>query len=117
MTDDSAVTTIHDMREVNATRWDKVNPDLVLGKFQHRNFLDTLLVVDHERKHSVSSVAAVNPQQESTRDMLIFFTRKPVTEGHISSPYDSLKRHKSRPMSVELLTSERTLKSGNHHNR
>ncbi|KAJ5756918.1 uncharacterized protein N7511_007100 [Penicillium nucicola] len=102
MTDDSAVTFVHDMRAPNALRWNKVNPEYTLGSHQHRDFLDTLLFVDHERKHSLSPLHAVDPELPATRDMLIFFTRKPVVEGHISHPYDSLNSHGSLPMQVEL---------------
>ncbi|KAJ6133777.1 hypothetical protein N7523_000099 [Penicillium sp. IBT 18751x] len=102
MTSDSAVTFVHDMRAKNALRWDEVDPAHTLGSHQHRDFLDTLLFVDHERKHSLSPVHAVDPACPATRDMLIFFTRKPVVEGHISHPYDSLNSHPSLPMRVEL---------------
>ncbi|WP_208870200.1 2OG-Fe dioxygenase family protein [Streptomyces monomycini] len=102
MTADSAVTFLHDMREKNATRWNETDPELLLGQRQHRHFLDTLIVVDHERKHSLSPVSAVDKRMPATRDMLIFFTRKPVLEGHISHPYDSLKPHEGLPMAVEL---------------
>ncbi|ONI81703.1 hypothetical protein ALI144C_19820 [Actinosynnema sp. ALI-1.44] len=103
MTADSAVTQVHDMRETNAIRWDETDPALILGSWQHQDFLDTLLIVDHERKHSLSPVLAVGEEKTATRDMLIFFTRKPVQEGHISYPYDSLNLHEALPMSVDLL--------------
>ncbi|MEU2957157.1 2OG-Fe dioxygenase family protein [Streptomyces xanthochromogenes] len=102
MTPGSAVTFLHDMREKNATRWNETDPELVLGERGHRHFLDTLMVVDHERKHSLSPVEAVDTTRTATRDMLIFFTRKPVLEGHISHPYDSLTAHERLPMTVEL---------------
>ncbi|MFC8917839.1 2OG-Fe dioxygenase family protein [Streptomyces sp. NPDC057116] len=102
MTADSAVTFLHDMRERNATRWNQADPKLLVGQCRHRHFLDTLIVVDHERKHSLSPVEAVDKRLPATRDMLIFFTRKPVLAGHISHPYDSLKAHERLPMAVEL---------------
>jgi hypothetical protein len=104
MTADSAVTHLHDMREVNGGRWHETNPGWVLGRVQHRDFLDTLLLVDHERKHSVSPVYAIDDTKPAARDMLIFFTRKPVEKGHVSSPYDSLAPHRTLPMSVSLPT-------------
>lgn len=102
MTDDSAVTFLHSMQEENGTRWNHTNRELALGRYQHRHFLDTMIVVDHERKHSLSPVTAVDEGSPATRDMLIFFTRKPVTEGHISYPYDSLQAHEELPMALEL---------------
>ncbi|KAF5858847.1 hypothetical protein ETB97_003644 [Aspergillus alliaceus] len=103
MTRDSAVTFIHDIREQNALRWNETHPEYNLGSHQHRDFLDTLLFVDHERKHSLSPVYAADPERSATRDMLIFFTRKPVVEGHISHPYDSLQPHLSLPLEVPLV--------------
>ncbi|AJT65132.3 2OG-Fe dioxygenase family protein [Streptomyces chattanoogensis] len=102
MTADSAVTFLHDMREKNATRWNETDPELLLGQCRHRHFLDTLIVVDHERKHSLSPVSAVDERRPATRDMLIFFTRKPVLPGHISHPYDSLEPHERLPMAIGL---------------
>lgn len=100
MSGDSAVTYIHDMRERNAIRWNEVDPDLRVGRYQHRHPLDTMLVVDHEFKHSLSPVIAVDADRVSTRDMLVFFTRKPTLPGHISHPHDSLRRHETLPMSI-----------------
>ncbi|MFD6299162.1 2OG-Fe dioxygenase family protein [Streptomyces sp. NPDC060235] len=100
MTDDSAVTFLHDMRETNGTRWHDADPDLVLGQCQHRHFMDTLLVIDHERKHSLSPVQIDSPSQSATRDMLIFFTRKPTVEEHPSHVFDSLQPHLTLPMSL-----------------
>ncbi|KAK2754416.1 hypothetical protein FQN54_007060 [Arachnomyces sp. PD_36] len=102
MTEDSAVTFVHDMSTKNALRWNEVSPEHTLGSHQHRNFLDTLLFADNERKHSLSPVHAIDPERAATRDMLVFFTRKPVVEGHISYPYDSLNPHQSLPMRVDL---------------
>ncbi|MEV0358075.1 2OG-Fe dioxygenase family protein [Nocardia sp. NPDC050697] len=100
MTDDSARTFIHDMRETNAIGWDEVDPALRIGQYQHRRFLDTLLVVDHEFKHSLSPVLAADTSRVATRDMLVFFTRKPTVPGHVSHRHDSLRRHATLPLSV-----------------
>lgn len=102
MTDDSAETFIHDMREDNAKRWSETNPVFVRGKFQHKKFLDTVLIVDHERKHSLSPVRAVDPRLRATRDVIIFFTRKPATKGHISYPYDSFNPHLEFPLNLNI---------------
>ncbi len=102
MTADSAITFIHDMRERNARRWHETEPRYLLDRRQHRDFLDTLLLADHERKHSLTPVRAVNPTEPATRDMLIFFTRKPALKGHISYPYDSLAEHRTQTVSAAL---------------
>ncbi|MFC3965308.1 2OG-Fe dioxygenase family protein [Nocardia jiangsuensis] len=103
MTDGSACTFIHDMGETNAVAWDEVDPKLRVGRYQHRSFLDTLLVVDHEFKHSLSPVRAADAARVATRDMLVFFTRKPTVPGHISNRHDSLRRHETLPLSVPLV--------------
>lgn len=102
MMDDSAKTLIHDMREENAKRWNETNPRFLRGEFQHKKFLDTVLIVDHERKHSLSPVRAADPARRATRDVIIFFTRKPTTEGHISYPYDSFGSHLEFPLSLAI---------------
>jgi hypothetical protein len=102
MSPNSAVTFMHDMAEITGIPLDQTTPSLVKARFQHRHFLDTLLIVDHERKHSISPVYAVNDTQRATRDMLILFTRKPVTTGHISEKIDSLNAHQRLPMEIPL---------------
>ncbi|MDE1510494.1 2OG-Fe dioxygenase family protein [Serratia nevei] len=103
MTDDSAKTFIHDMRETSGIKFDRARPEWILGEIQHRHFLDTLLIVDHERKHSFSPVEAQDKRRHSTRDMLIFFTRKPVEDGHVSFAYDSFKPHIEIPLSIDMV--------------
>ena len=49
-----------------------------------------------------SIVYALNEKNIATRDMLIFFTRKPTTEKHKSFMYDSLDLHEEIPMEVLL---------------
>lgn len=102
MTDDSAITYLHDMRERNGTPWAKVDQELVVGSCRHSDFLDTLLVADHERKHSLSVVAARDGRRNATRDMLIFFTRRPALDNHVSYSYDSRAPHPDMPMEIDL---------------
>jgi len=103
MTADSAKTFTHDMQETSGIKYHQANKALILGEIQHKAFLDTLLVVDHERKHSLSPVIAQDKAKDSTRDMLIFFTRKPVEDGHVSFKYDSFNPHAEIPLSIEML--------------
>lgn len=102
MTEDSATTFVHDNQEQNALKWNETDPKFLLGQHHHSHFLDTLLFFDHERKHSLSPVRAVDTTKESTRDMLIFFTRKPLQKNHPSFKYDSLNDHQELPLSVDL---------------
>lgn len=104
MTEDSAVTRIHDMREKNALRWSDTDPELCLGTWKHRHFLDTILIVDHERKHSVSTIMAQQPELPAHRDMLVLFTRKPALPGHPSFGYDSVEPHPTLHMEAALRT-------------
>ncbi|WSQ12832.1 2OG-Fe dioxygenase family protein [Streptomyces sp. NBC_01231] len=107
MTDDSAVTFLHDMREVNGTRWHDTDPDLVRARAQHRDFLDTCLLVDHESKHSVSTLYAADTARRATRDLLAFLTRKPVAEEHHSRAFDSVRPHPDLPMTAGLRVLDR----------
>ncbi|MFE5549354.1 2OG-Fe dioxygenase family protein [Streptomyces sp. NPDC056534] len=100
MTADSATTFLHAPQQESGTRWDEVDSSLTLESFQHREFLDTVIFIDYERKHSVSSVLPIDHQKRSTRDMLLFFTRKPAIKGHVAFPYDSFVCHEARPLSV-----------------
>lgn len=102
MTDDSAITFVHDNAEKTGARWHETDPKLLRGQQQHRHFMDTLLFADAERKHSLTAVEQEDPSRDATRDMLIFFTRKPVVNGHVSSKYDSLVDHKTLTLRVPL---------------
>jgi hypothetical protein len=104
LTEESAVTRIHDMRERNATRWSDIDPELAIGRWAHRDFLDTILIVDHERKHSVSTIMRQDTSKPAQRDMLVLFTRRPALPGHVSYEYDSIAPHPTLPMEIELLT-------------
>ncbi|KAI6258695.1 hypothetical protein MCOR27_006007 [Pyricularia oryzae] len=100
----SAVTHVHDMNETTGVKFSETKHELLRGRAHHCRFLDTLLVADNERKHSLSPVYAVDPEREATRDMLIFFTRRPVKRdtGHVSKDIDSFRPHAELPMEVPL---------------
>ncbi len=102
MTQDSAITYIHDIRETNGTAWNRAKKEYAIGHVQHRQFLDTLLIADNERKHSLSPVYASMQNEEATRDMLIFFTRMPTNPSHNTHPYDSLNHHNTLPMKFHM---------------
>lgn len=102
MAPNSAATFMHGMGETTGIPLEEINPKHLLTRVQHKNFLDTLMIVDHERKHSLSPVYPIDKTQEATRDMLIFFTRKPVEKTHISGSIDSLTPHKELPMEVPI---------------
>lgn len=102
MTDDSARTLILDPAAENGVPWDSVHPSLQVDQVRHADFLDTLLFADHELKHSVSPVFAVDPEEPATRDMAIFFTRKPAMPGHVSHPHDSLAAHGTLGLQLDV---------------
>ncbi|KAJ5305494.1 uncharacterized protein N7443_005154 [Penicillium atrosanguineum] len=104
MSSNSAVTFLHDIKEKTGIRLNETSPELIQARAQHRNFLDTLLIVDNERKHSISPVYAVDASREATRDMLIFFTRKPVVGDHISSDIDSLIPHREKQLEFPIMS-------------
>jgi hypothetical protein len=103
MTSDSAVTFMHDASESTGIQLNEANPGLIKARVQHRGFLDTLMLADHENKHSVTSVHAVDKSKDANRDMLVFFTRKPTTETHVSGSIDSLKPHDRLSMEIPLV--------------
>lgn len=102
MTHNSAVTYMHSMDETTGIPLREISPLNLLARVQHRDLLDTLLVVDHERKHSLSAVYPENKSEGASRDMLVFFTRRPVEEGHISASMDSLIPHPKLHMEIPL---------------
>jgi len=95
MTRGSARTFLHDRRERNGIRWHEADPALVRANYRHDDFLDTLLVVDHEFKHSVTPLAQEDQDLPSTRDVLIFFTRRPYAATHRF--FDSEQAEKAHP--------------------
>jgi hypothetical protein len=60
-----------------------------------------LLLLDHERKHSLSPVWAVDKSKAALCDMPMFFARKPVIRGHPTYPHD-LNGHGGMPMTAEM---------------
>lgn len=102
MTSDSAVTMLHNYAETTGIPFQDTSPRYICGRVQHKKFLDTLVVVDAEYKHSLSPVYAADEAKEATRDMLVLFTRRPVMADHISAGIDSLKAHKTLPMEVDM---------------
>lgn len=102
MAANSAATFMHDMGETTGVQLKDISPEHLLTRVQHKNFLDTLMIVDHERKHSLSPVHPIDKTMEALRDMLIFFTRKPVDSSHVSGSIDSLRPHKELPMEFPL---------------
>lgn len=93
MTKNSAATFLHDMDEVTGTPLSEASALKIVGRNRHSEFLDTMMIVDHERKHSLTSVHAEDPARKAQRDVLIFFTRKPYMESHPASSIDSLTPH------------------------
>lgn len=102
VTPNSAATFIHSMDETTGIPLTDISPLKLLARVQHSTLLDTLMVVDHERKHSLSAVYPEDGTKEATRDMLIFFTRRPAEKGHVSGSIDSLASHQRFPMEIPL---------------
>lgn len=102
MTETSAQTLLHTNDQKNATAHCDSLPEYHVAKYQHRNFLDTLLFLDHEMKHSLSPVEPADATKDSHRDMIIFVTRKPCLRDDIRYTYDSLKDHPIMPLRVGM---------------
>lgn len=102
MTDDSAITHIHSNEEKSGIGFSQTKKEYLLASMRHKDFLDTILIKDNERKHSLSPVYQKNEGNIANRDMLIFFTRKPCVEGHVSFDYDSNKPHPDYPVKFNV---------------
>lgn len=98
----SCVTALHSNGEETGIAHSQTRPEHCLAKVQHRNLLDTLVIADNERKHSLSPLVPEDPGKRATRDMLIFFTRKPATKGHVSEHIDSKDSHRKLAMEIPL---------------
>ncbi|UNI18385.1 hypothetical protein JDV02_004656 [Purpureocillium takamizusanense] len=103
MTSTSAATFLHSMDEVTGTPLREASPLKIVGRNRHGSCLDTMMIVDHERKHSLTAVYAEDKTRRATRDVLIFFTRKPYLETHPAISIDSLKSHASLGVELPLL--------------
>ncbi|KAE9986902.1 hypothetical protein EG328_004344 [Venturia inaequalis] len=102
MTSTSAQTLLHTNEQKNATAHCDTLSQYHVAKYQHRDFLDTLLFLDHELKHSLSPVEPADATKDSHRDMIVFVTRKPCLEGDIRYSHDSLKDHPTMPLRVGI---------------
>jgi hypothetical protein len=102
MRSDSAATFMHAMHETTGVDLNEAKPENIRARVQHTKFLDTLMLVDHENKHSLSPVYQEDMSQEAIRDMLILFTRKPCDKDHISGKIDSQVPHRDLPMEIPL---------------
>lgn len=102
MRDDSAATFMHAMEETTGIPLNDAKPENIRARVQHTQFLDTLILVDHENKHSLSPVYQDDKSRDATRDMLILFTRKPCDKDHISGKIDSQRPHLDLPMQIPL---------------
>lgn len=98
----SCVTALHMNSEETGIAHDKTRPEHCVSVVQHRSLLDTLVIADNERKHSLSPLTSDDADARATRDMLIFFTRKPALKGHVSENMDSRRPHRESPMEVPL---------------
>jgi len=110
MTENSAETLLHDKKQKNASAHCDTDPQFRVAKYQHHNFLDTVLFLDHELKHSLSPVESADASKDSTRDMIVFVARKPCLEGDIRWEFDSMKDHEEQPLRVGLRPGLRPLR-------
>ncbi|KAF4463811.1 2OG-Fe dioxygenase [Fusarium albosuccineum] len=102
MRPDSAVTFMHDNQETTGVQLCETNPALIRGRVHHQHFLDTLMFVDHDFKHSVTSLHQQDAAQPATRDMLVVFTRRPKVDGHVSGYADTMELHSTAPLHLPM---------------
>lgn len=102
ITDKSAITNIHNLEQKIGVPWDQVDPKFIIGTFQHKHFLDTILVVDSETTHSVSPVFALDPEKNALRDIILLCTRRLKSPNHSTYEYESTLPHPDMPLSFEM---------------
>jgi hypothetical protein len=102
MRQDSAVTYMHDNEETTGIQIWETNPTLIRARVHHQHFLDTLMFVDHEFKHSVTSVHQRDMAHPASRDMLVVFTRRPKLESHVSGYADTMELHSIDPLHLPM---------------
>ncbi|KAE8398258.1 2OG-Fe dioxygenase-domain-containing protein [Aspergillus pseudonomiae] len=100
MRSDSGVTFVHDQKETTGIPVHQTQSILVKHRLQHRHFLDTILLVDNEAKHSLTPLYPIDASQRATRDMLVLITRKPRLPGHASEMVDQLASHTTLPLQI-----------------
>ncbi|PWY88536.1 hypothetical protein BO70DRAFT_184454 [Aspergillus heteromorphus CBS 117.55] len=99
---DSAVTYMHENRETTGIPVWETNPTLIKARVQHRDFLDTLVFVDHDYKHSLTPIYQIDRSQRATRDMLVVHTRRPKVKGHISGYSDTMTLHQTASIHIPM---------------
>ncbi|KAF2105487.1 2OG-Fe dioxygenase-domain-containing protein [Lophiotrema nucula] len=99
---DSAVTFMHDNEEMTGIQTGETNPTLIRGRVHHQHFLDTLVFVDHDFKHSVTSVYQLDTAQPASRDMLVVFTRRPKLAEHVSGYVDTMELHTTESLHLPM---------------
>lgn len=100
MTEGSAISSIHFNEETTGIHTSKTKPEHLAARVRHADPLDTLLIVDTERKHSLTRVEQRDLTARTTRDMLILFTRRPCAPSHPSFEIDDLAHCEARPMRI-----------------
>ncbi|KAJ5154467.1 Protein of unknown function DUF2257 [Penicillium coprophilum] len=99
---DSGVTLFHDNSETTGISGYEAEPGLIVDRFQHRHYLDTLMFADNSYKHSVSPVHQSREENRAVRDMLVLITRKPKLPGHPSKIMDSMGPNRRIPLRFPL---------------
>jgi len=103
MRGDSAKSILYTLEQSIGLQASEADPQMVIDSAQHTDFLDTLLFVDIEMNHSVSSLFQADPEQEALRDMAVFFTRRMAKAGggFSAEPFDSETMHEYLPWAME----------------
>lgn len=97
MSTSSAISRLHTLEQQAGVPWHETEPKFLIGRCQHRSFLDTLLLADADMQHSVSELHQEDEEKAAVRDMLVLFTRHPALHGagHPSERFDNMASHHS----------------------
>ena len=101
----SASSSIVNLKEPFGIPAAKINPENIIETVQHKRFLDTLMFLDSEVSHAVSSVYAKDKSAPAHRDMMVLFTRRLRKRGlnnYLAEQFDSETSHQELPFAMSL---------------
>ena len=100
----AAISHLFNLNQTIGVSINEANSDNVISEAQHRHFLDTLLFIDNEMSHAVSTCKMIDPTDVAFRDMLLLFSRRmaPRDSSFISAGFDSVKSHPLLPSAFAL---------------
>jgi len=107
MAEGSAQSSLYSLNQEPGVQAKDADPSTNFATVEHRDFLDTLLIIDNQMYHSVGALNQAKPGAgPALRDMGVFFTRRMCKpgEGFSSDGYDSEDMHPELPFAMSMST-------------